>query len=150
MDSSVLPIIISLVLSLLGGIATKYILGTSETNFNNKSEKFAERIKSLTKKLEQSSIEVDIVLKEISKVAEERSIAIKNIEVDLTTLQIREKELKEKIEHLEKTPLPVAEYFVQLTTQSEKRSARRDYLLFGAGAVISTIITIILKLVFGI
>jgi len=93
---------------------------------------------------------MDSLIIELSEVAREREESVKKIETDLANLQSRETEMKERIGNLKKVPLPVAEYFAELTSQGEKRSARRDYLLFGAGAVVSTVITIILKLVFEI
>jgi hypothetical protein len=46
---------------------------------------------------------------------------------------------------LEKTPLAVAEHFAKLVAPGEKRSAMRDYLLFGAGVVVSTAIGIVIQ-----
>ena len=69
------------------------------------------------------------------------------IDADLRQMQDREKELEERIQHLQNVPLPVAEHFAKLTTQGETRSAKRDYMLFGAGVIVSTVIAIILKLI---
>jgi len=61
--------------------------------------------------LTKASKEVDSVLGELAQVARNREVAVRKLEVDLGALEGREKELKEKIEALEKTPLPVAEHF---------------------------------------
>ncbi len=58
----------------------------------------------------------------------------------------KEKAMNEKIELLSKTPLPVAQHFAELMRSSEKTSAKRDYMLFGAGVAVSTVIAIALKL----
>lgn len=108
---------------------------------------YSERLATLTTSLMTASEEVDSVLQELSRVAQERERTVKKMEADLQSLQTREKELQGRIEHLQNVPLPVAEYFAQLTSTGEKRSARRDYVLFGAGVVVSTVIAIILKLV---
>ncbi len=67
----------------------------------------------------------------------------------MQTLETREKELKEKIEALESTPLPVAEHFAKLLESGEKRSAKRDYVLFGAGVVVTTGVAIIIQVIAG-
>ncbi len=64
----------------------------------------------------------------------------------MASLENREKELKEKIEVLEKIPIPVAEHFAKLLESGERRSVRRDYLLFGAGVLVTTVITIAIQL----
>ena len=126
------------------------VFGNHKYKTTSEKISYSKKLKRLTSNLEKSSKEVDSLVGELSKIAEEREENVRKIETDLANLQSREKELKEKIENLEKVPLPVAEYFAELTSHGEKRSARRDYLLFGAGAIVSTVITIILKLVFGI
>jgi hypothetical protein len=110
---------------------------------------YSEKLTNLTSNLMKSSKEMDALLAELAQVAKDREQAVKKMEADLSNLQGREQELQKKIEHLEKVPLPVAEYFAQLTSTGEKRSARRDYLLFGAGVVVSTVIAILLK-IFGL
>jgi hypothetical protein len=51
---------------------------------------------------------------------------------------------------LQNVPLPVAQEFAKLVAPAEKKSARRDYLLFVSGVVVTTVITVILKKLFGI
>jgi hypothetical protein len=110
---------------------------------------YAERLSGLTGSLTRASAEVDAVLHEMTRVAGEREQAVKDLEVGLTELEKREKELKEKIEVLEKVPIPVAEYFARLVEPSEKRNARRDYVLFISGVVVTTIVAVVLQLTFG-
>jgi len=74
-----------------------------------------------------------------------REQAVKKLEEDLMALTMRESQLKTKIEHLEKIPLPVAEYFAELAKPGEKKSAKRDYILFGAGVAFSVITAVVLK-----
>jgi septal ring factor EnvC (AmiA/AmiB activator) len=95
--------------------------------------------------LTRASSEVDEVLRELSNVARDREAAVEKLEGDLAGLEGREKELKNKIEALQKTPLPVAEHFAKLLESRERRAARRDYLLFGAGVVVTTAIAVALQ-----
>jgi len=89
------------------------------------------------------------VLAELAQVARSRQSAVEELESNLTSLESREKELKAKIEALEKTPLPVAEHFAQLLAAGERRSARRDYALFGAGVGVTTAIAILIQAIAG-
>jgi DNA repair exonuclease SbcCD ATPase subunit len=153
MNLEILGAIAALVVSLLSGLGIELFGSKIERKLfpkSNNQEVYSEKLKEITSSLEESSKEMDSLIDELSSVAKEREERVKKIETDLTKLQNREVELKERIESLQNVPLPVAEYFAELTSQGEKRSAKRDYLLFGAGAVVSTAITIILKLVFGI
>lgn len=107
---------------------------------------FSERLSELTESLTRASREVDSVLSEIAAVARAREASVKKLEIDLQALEGQEEQLKGRIEALQNTPLPVAEHFAALIASGEKRSAKRDYLLFGAGVVVSTILSIIIQL----
>ena len=110
---------------------------------------YSERLAELTDSLTEASREVDTVLAELAKVARNRETAVQKLENDLVSLDSREKELKTSIKTLEKTPIPVAEHFAKLVSDGEKRGARRDYMLFGAGVVVTTIIAIVIQIVVG-
>ena len=72
---------------------------------------------------------------------------MEKVEAELSALQERHTELQTRIDQLKDVPIPVAEEFAKLTQSGESRSARRDYVLFGLGVVVSTVIAIVLKLV---
>ena len=110
-------------------------------------ETYSARLVRLTENLTSSTKEVDEIISELTAVAKEREIAIKKLEIELSSLEGREGQLKERIEQLENTPIAVAEHFAELTAAGEKRSAKRDYLLFGAGVAASTIIGIVLQII---
>lgn len=133
----------------------KELLGEKEEK--PKEVGHGEKLRGLIDNLATSSREFDSVITELAEVTKQREQTLKEkesnleqIEKNLLVLQSREKELNETLSELEKTSPKVAEYFAELTSQGEKRSARRDYKLFAAGAVVSTILTIVLKLIFGI
>lgn len=108
-------------------------------------ENYNERLKQLTTNLLNASKEVDNILNELALVAEGREKSVNKLEKELYSLSRKEQELKNKIETLEKVPLPVAEHFASLLEGGEKRNRRRDYLLFGAGVLVTTIISLILN-----
>jgi len=107
---------------------------------------YSERLAELTESLTKASREVDGVLLELAQVSKDRAEAVRQLEADLTTMEGREKELKQRIETLERTPLVVAEHFAKLVAPGERRSAMRDYLLFGGGVVVSTVIGIVIQI----
>lgn len=109
-------------------------------------ETYSDKLARLTESLTKSSAEVDGILAELTQVAQERERTVRDLETQLIKLTEDEKQTKQRIQDLQNTPLPVAEHFAKLTESGEKRSARRDYLLFGAGVLVSTVITIILSL----
>jgi hypothetical protein len=111
---------------------------------------YAERLSDLTGNLTKASSEVDAVLQEMARVAKEREVSVRELEGGLVNLEKREKELKEKIAVLQNVPIPVADYFAKLVEPVERRSAHRDYLLFISGVIMTTVIAIVLRKVFGI
>ncbi len=142
--------------SVIGAVASLLAGGVASSQFfrellrillkRKEPEKpYSERLAELTNNLSKASREVDAVLVELARVARDRAKAVQQLETDLATMEGREKELKERIQALEKTPLAVAEHFAKLVAPGERRSAMRDYLLFGAGVVVSTAIGIAIQ-----
>lgn len=106
---------------------------------------YGERLGELTESLTKASRQVDQVLSELATVAKEREKNVRELEANMQLLEKRENDMKTRIEHLEKVPLPAVEHFAEIMNRGEKRSAIRDYMLFGAGVVVSTVIAIGLK-----
>ncbi len=148
---------IDFLIAVLSGLASLAAGGLASTELIQKlirrywgrpgrmEKSYAQRLAELTTSLTKASQQVDSVLAELAEVARSRQTAIKGLESSMAILESREKELKERIQALEKTPLPVAEHFAQLLEAGERRSARRDYALFGAGVVVTTGIAILLQ-----
>lgn len=134
-----------------GGIASTELIQKVLHYFlgrRKKTEKtYSERLAELTANLTNSSREVDLILAELAQVAGNKEVGVQRLEADLAALENHEKELKEKIDTLESTPLPVAEHFSKLIEAGEKRSTMRDYTLFAAGVVVTTLIAIIIQVV---
>jgi ElaB/YqjD/DUF883 family membrane-anchored ribosome-binding protein len=149
MIPEVLVAVISLLTSsLLGGVVAtdffrKIIYKLLKKELPQKT--YSERLSELTSNLTKASSEVDNVLQEMAQVATDREKAVKELENGLIDLEKREKELEEKISLLQNLPIPVAEHFAKLVEPGEKRSARRDYVLFMAGVIVTTIIAIVLQ-----
>lgn len=108
-----------------------------------KAMEYSAKLHRLMEALRESSREVDSVLGELATFAAERERSVHALEAQLFDLASREQELQQRINDLKKVPVPVAEHFAALTAAGEQRSARRDYMLFGLGVIVSTIVSII-------
>jgi hypothetical protein len=147
--SAVLAALSSLIAAVLFALLQK----ASKSLFPTKGEvqiSYGEKMVELTRGLNEASRNVDRILEEMSQVSNQRQETIAELENQLQSLTEREKQLKERVDNLEKVPLPAIEYFVAEIQKGEKRSAWRDYILFGSGVVVSTIATILLKVFWGI
>lgn len=106
---------------------------------------YSERLSDLTSKLTAASREVDSVLAELARVARDREMTAASLQTDLTRLERREEALTNRINALRETPVPVVKYFADVLEERDKRSARRDYALFGAGVGVTTIVAILIQ-----
>ncbi len=107
---------------------------------------YGERLSSLVGSLSKATREVDDILSELAGVARAREASVHVLQANLVALQGQERELRQQVELLQKTPVPVAEHFAKLVETGERRSARRDYVLFGAGVLVTTLIAILIQL----
>jgi septal ring factor EnvC (AmiA/AmiB activator) len=122
---------------------TNRVLGQKEPP---KVESYSEKLASLMKSLTKASAEVDKILAELAQVAGDRHNTVLELEAQLTELEEHERQLQQRIQDLEKVPIPVAEHFAKMIAPGERRSAWRDYTLFAAGVIVSTVIAILLRL----
>jgi len=93
---------------------------------------YSEKISELTESLTNASAEVDRILKEMAQIVRERELAI-------SSLEQREKDLQSKIDSLEKVPVEAAEFFTKYLESHDKKSSRRDLILFALGAFLSIV-----------
>ena|SRR5436190_12893297 len=110
-----------------------------------RSESYQERMSKLTESLTKASSEVDTILADIQQVTKERELAVKELEARVGNLATEQNMLERKIKTLKDVPLPVVDYLSQITDRSERRSARRDYVLFSAGVIVSAVVSILLR-----
>lgn len=96
------------------------------------------------KALGAATNKIDEVFSGITKLAQERQSVITALEAQLVVLTTRESEIKAKIQTLEKVPIEAVRHFEDLLKKGDRRSASRDYVLFGLGVVVSTIVAIVL------
>lgn len=109
------------------------------------NQSYKERIQQSINSLEIASNEVDKFLLEIKSISAEKQKTIEDMESQLDLLSKREIEMKSKVKALEDVPLEAVKYFEDILNKGNKRSEYRDYLLFGLGVLVTTIITIVLN-----
>jgi septal ring factor EnvC (AmiA/AmiB activator) len=107
-------------------------------------ESYSQRLAKLTQELTQASSEVDSLLAELAQVARDRENTVQELGNHLAELEQKEAQLQKRIEELQGIPIPAADHFARLVQSGEKRSAWRDYILFGAGVVVSIIVSLII------
>ena len=147
-----------LLLSMIASIIVSMFIGRlllwwwgflAGTYKRERPKSYQEKMEKLTKTLIKASKEVDRTLQEMLEASRQREAMLRAMEQKEQELSQREKQLQERIETLEQVPLPAAEHFAQMSSEiiasMEKRSARRDYAIFGLGVIVTTIISIILR-----
>ena len=112
-----------------------------------------ERIQRSISKLSSASQEIDAIIQDIVQDIKRRQLALEELKARHQTLSQEEAELSKRVQTLKGVPLEVAKYFQQISEQNlqqaEKRRARRDILMFILGIIVTTAITVLLK-VFGV
>lgn len=108
-----------------------------------------ERFAPLVEQLTNTSNELDALMGQLSSDIQTRTSALDELESQIKDAEMRDASLREQFDALQKAPPAVAEYFAQLTNESEKKSKIRDYFLFFAGVVFSVLFQIVWYLVSG-
>tara|TARA_R110001583_G_scaffold171793_1_gene325523 strand:+ start:916 stop:1431 length:516 start_codon:yes stop_codon:yes gene_type:complete len=112
----------------------------------NKNKPFKERLSDSLETLKKATGEIDNVIEEIAKISQEKHLTIEKLELQLEQLEIKENEMKEKITTMEKVPVESLKYFEDILNKGNKRSAKRDYIIFTLGIILTTIIAVILNI----
>lgn len=110
-------------------------------------QSYKERIATSLETLNKATGEIDKVINEISEISEEKQITIRTLEKELEELSLRESELKQKIKTLENVPVESIKHFEEILNKGDKKGARRDYILFASGVLLSSLVSIILYLI---
>ena len=141
LSDSLLNVAVAVAVGVVVNLATSFLHSRSK----KRQPTYSERLGKLADELTRSSRQVDEILGEIGAVTSERQRAAEQLEQELARLTASEAEIKQRIDALKDVPIPVAEHFTKLMDSGERRSARRDYMLFGAGVLTSIISAIALK-----
>lgn len=107
---------------------------------------YLERTTKTLDSLKKASEEMEIATFEFNSIMKEKQATVDFLEGKLSVLSLKETELRDKINTLQNVPIEAMKHFEEMLNKGNKRSAYRDYLLFGAGVVVSVIVGIILNL----
>ncbi len=144
-SSEAATLIIAVFVGILTLIIEYYVIIPLKDKKSGKSESYGKKLKRLVEDLLETSKEVDSILGEIAQTTREREATATNLESEIKKLEISEKEYKERIDTLKTIPIPAIDHLLKQMEPNEKRNARRDYLLFLAGVIASTIISVVLN-----
>ncbi len=100
----------------------------------------------LVKDLNKTSNELDNFLAEVVQVAKGRAEATAKLQAEINRLEQAEEEYLVRIETLKNEPLRVINDLLNELQPNQIRTPRRDLMLFVAGVVVSTIVSIVLGL----
>ena len=122
----------------------------SERNVSRSS--YQQKTKGLVEDLLQAGRQTDQLLEEITEVTGEREKALLSLEQEVMNLATREEALRNRVEALqdEETSTVVAQYLAEQMHRAERRSAFRDYLLFVSGVIVTTVVSIVLRVSLGV
>jgi peptidoglycan hydrolase CwlO-like protein len=97
----------------------------------------------LVQGLNKSSLELDKILEQIVEVAHHRAEAATNLQAEMKRLEQAEEEYLIRIETLKNEPLRVINDLLNELEPNRIRTPRRDFMLFAAGVVVSTLVSIV-------
>jgi hypothetical protein len=140
--------ILSMAVGVLVRFFVSFLRRWPHASFPKRQHTYSDRLRKLTTDLTKASREVDAILIEMARVAQSQESAVNLLDKQLTEMETKERGLQARIVELEQVSIPVADHFAKLLETAEKGNARRDYILFGSGVVVSTVVAIITKLLF--
>ena len=110
------------------------------------AKSFGAQLSDLTKRLADSSTKIDDLIDEMARVSRERESAIRTLGTELTELESREQQTRERIDALENVSISVADHLVDLMQPRENQAAKRGLVFFISGAVFSSIVTVVVQI----
>ena len=139
---------ILLVMTVLGQIFSTffYLFRRLRTKKSSEELTFAEKLEKSVEQLKIASKDMDKLVIDITNLTSEKHDKLSKLEEELKKLSTKEEETRKKIEVLSQVPIEALQHFEEMMKPGEKKSAKRDYLLFAAGVIFSIISTIVLKL----
>jgi RecB family exonuclease len=90
---------------------------------------------------------MDNVIQEVVRDFQSRRAAVEALEARHRNLLQVEGELRERVQALQKVPLPALEYFQQNFREIERRSARRDIIMFLVGIIVTEAVTVLVRFI---
>jgi hypothetical protein len=111
---------------------------------------YKEKLSQTLDTLKNAFALVDNATSEFTQLLLEKERNIEILQGRVDDLAKEEANLKNKVDSLQRVPLDALTHFEKILNKGEKRSAYRDYILFGLGVFVSIGITVLLKVFFKI
>lgn len=133
-----------------------YPVVTASVTFGPPAPKgdFERRIAEITEQLNRSGSEAQALLDELRGVIEARQQQMMDAQGRLLALQLEESEVEERVSMLKAVQPEAATAITALLGESleerDKRSSRRDWLIFGMGVAASAVISVVVAVAFEI
>jgi predicted transcriptional regulator len=144
--SAVLPqLLIAILIGLLFFIVENRIISRRSRQSGSKATSTGD-LSRMVNGLNKTSNELDKILAQIVEVAQDRAEAATNLQAQMKRLEEAEEEYLVRIEILKNEPLRVMGDLLNELQPNQIRTPRRDFMLFLAGVVVSTIVSILLGL----
>jgi predicted transcriptional regulator len=144
--SAVLPqLLIAILIGLLFFIVENRIISRRSSQAGSKATSTGD-LSRMVNGLNKTSNELDKILAQIVEVAQDRSEAATNLQAQMKKLEEAEEEYLVRIEILKNEPLRVMSDLLNELQPNQIRTPRRDFMLFLAGVVVSTLVSILLGL----
>jgi len=144
--SAVLPqLLIAILIGLLFFIVENRIISRRSSQTGSKATSTGD-LSRMVNGLNKTSNELDKILAQIVEVAQDRSEAATNLQAQMKKLEEAEEEYLVRIEILKNEPLRVMSDLLNELQPNQIRTPRRDFMLFLAGVVVSTLVSILLGL----
>ena len=144
--SAVLPqLLIAILIGLLFFIVENRIISRRSRQGGSKATSTGD-LSRMVNGLNKTSNELDKILAQIVEVAQDRAEAATNLQAQMKKLEEAEEEYLVRIEILKNEPLRVMGDLLNELQPNQIRTPRRDFMLFLAGVVVSTLVSILLGL----
>lgn len=134
-----------IILTISGLIGARLFVGARMTEEQVERKHRIEKFESLSQNLRSATLEIEGIISDLAENVKKKDGELMEVEAMLEVAKSKHAEIEGKIAVLKEIPLPVAEYFTELVNAIEKRSAARDYILFGSGLVAGAVINLVLK-----
>ncbi len=141
----ILPLLITILIGLLLFIVENRVIARRSKERGSKATSTGD-LTRLVKGLNKTSLELDNILAEIVEVAQNRADAATKLQAEMKRLEVAEEEYLVRIETLKNEPLRVVNNLLNELEPNRIRTPRRDFMLFLAGVLLSTIVSIVLGL----
>jgi hypothetical protein len=140
-----LPLLITILIGLVFFLIENRVLARRSREAGSKATSTGD-LARLVDGLNKTSGELDKILAQIVEVAQDRAEAATKLQAEMKKLEEAEEDYLVRIEILKNEPLRVVNDLLHELEPNRIRTPRRDFMLFLAGVLLSTIVSIVLGL----